>query len=98
MIRFSLKPRNCPQNSDRSCVFQTVLLKAGNHIGTLSCETPQRHGVLSFSFSAGDAAVVALPCRLSITFSNLPEPVPLHTLLGKSSTAWLGTKEQTHLP
>lgn len=57
-------------------MFKTVLVKADKHIGSLSSEPPRSHRVLSVN--KADAIVVALPGRLSIPVSNLPEPVPLH--------------------
>ena len=47
-------------------------------VGSLSSETPQSHGALSFD-CVGNVTMVALPSRLSITLLNLPEPVSLHT-------------------
>lgn len=92
MVLFSLKSRNCPQHSSLHYVFKTMLLKTAEHIGWLSSETPQSHGVLSFD-CVGHATVAPLVgCPV---LSDLPEPVPLHIFAKeKSLGSGLGQKSK----
>lgn len=93
MVLFSLKSRNCPQLSSLHYVFKTMFLKTAKHIGWLSSETPQSHGVLSFSCLEDATTAPFVGCPV---LSDLPEPVPLH-IFAKEKPLDSGLQQKTKL-